>query len=86
MSKIGEVVLSARDIASLDERCRKASKLADRNYKRHQKWYADFCAREQAAHEGRQKPQERVAVRIEGAVRKRHRPGTLGDLLASKVR
>lgn len=85
MSKVGEVVLSRSQISNLESRCVEVGPLAEENYKRHQEWYASFCAREQQAWENRQRPQSKVRAKFDGAVRsRRHRPGTIGDLLSSK--
>lgn len=87
--KVGEVVLSAHEIAGLEARLDRCSEedLAAKNHAAHEAWYAGFCARERQVQENRRKPQSRVEAKFEGAVRnRRHRPGTIGDMLANKVR
>lgn len=85
MSKVGEVTLSARDIANLDSRCEKVGPLAAINHAKHEAWYAGFCAREQAVQEARRSPQVKIRAKVEAASNRRYRPGTIGDLIKSKV-
>jgi len=86
MAKIGEVVLSRKDIANLDSRCADVGPMAEENHARHEAWYADFCARERAVWEARVNPQSKVRAKVEAAVSSnRYRPGTIGDLIKSKL-
>lgn len=85
--KVGEVVLSARQIAGLDERLEKCSRerMAERNHENHNEWYASWCAAQEEAAKVRKSPRVRVRAKLERTVKnKRFRPGTIGDRLQNR--
>lgn len=83
---VGEVVLSASQIRNLDARLERASRnrLAEKNYERHNKWYAAWCAEQERRQEVCRAPQTKVREKIERAVCTNHKPGTIGWRLAHK--